>query len=72
MSMPLPPSWTLPEGYTFTNLGRCRAENGRAEVAWCITPAGRHAPINRDGTSHFSSCVDALSFRKRSRPPASA
>ena len=55
--------WTLPEGWKPDNIGRCRS--CRAEVLWCITPAGKKAPVDPDGTSHFASCPDATAWRRR-------
>lgn len=36
-----------------------------AEVLWVETQAGRRAPLNRDGTSHFSTCPQADEWRNR-------
>ena len=50
---------------------RCRGCD--AEVYWIRTKAGRPAPYNTDGTSHFSNCPNATAFRhiKRGGPHAS-
>lgn len=55
--------WTVPEGYTPDNVGQCRG--CLAQVLWCITPADRKAPLNRDGSSHFSNCPAAAQYRRR-------
>jgi hypothetical protein len=54
--------WSRPAGWTVTNLGRCRGCG--AAIAWCRTTAGRHAPLDRDGTSHFATCPQADTFRR--------
>ena len=36
--------WTIPEGYSFTNVGECRACH--ALMAWCLTKANKKAPLN--------------------------
>lgn len=55
-------TWTVPLGWTADNESLCRS--CRAEILWCVTPAKRKAPINRDGTSHFATCPEAASWRK--------
>ena len=55
-------TWIVPLGWTADNEAHCRSCG--AEVLWCITPAGKKAPINRDGTSHFSNCPQAADWRK--------
>lgn len=57
------PRWTIPEGWQPDNEGRCRSCG--AEVLWCRTPAGKKAPIDRQGTSHFATCPQADQWRKR-------
>lgn len=54
--------WVVPSGWTFSNLGTCRT--CRAEVAWCRTPAGKPAPVNPDGVSHFATCPQADQHRR--------
>lgn len=56
-------AWTIPLGWTADNVGRCRSCG--AAVMWCLTLAGKKAPVNPDGTSHFSSCNDPERWRKR-------
>lgn len=55
--------WVIPDGWTFTNLGECRS--CRTPVAWCITPGGSKAPVDRDGKSHFATCPQASTWRRR-------
>ena len=55
--------WTIPEGWTPDNIGHCRSCG--AEVLWCLTAARRKAPINADGTSHFATCPQADSWRRK-------
>lgn len=57
------PGWTVPLGWTADNEGSCRSCH--ADVLWCVTPAGKRAPVNRDGTSHFANCPQAAAWRKR-------
>lgn len=55
--------WTVPEGWSGQlPPGRCRSCG--AEVLWAKTPKGKRAPLNRDGTSHFSDCPQASSWRR--------
>jgi hypothetical protein len=54
--------WAVPLGWTASNEGRCRS--CRAEVLWCVTPAGKKAPIDRSGESHFVTCPDRDEWRK--------
>ena len=58
-----PPDWAVPEGYAFSGMGRCRGCG--AEMAWAKTPAGKMAPLDRDGTNHFVSCPERERFRRR-------
>ena len=55
--------WTLPEGWTPDNIGHCRSCS--ADILWCVTPRGKKAPINADGTSHFSTCPDSVAWRRQ-------
>ena len=57
-----PFGYVVPTGYTFDNLGRC-ASCG-ATIAWCLTPKGNRAPMDRDGISHFASCPNAADHRR--------
>lgn len=43
------------------NKARCRGCD--AEIYWVTTKNGKKAPFNEDGTSHFSNCPHASSFR---------
>jgi hypothetical protein len=55
--------WVIPLGWRFDNFGRCRS--CRAEIAWCLTSAGKRAPVDQDGTSHFATCPDSAAWRRR-------
>lgn len=55
--------WQVPEGYEPADPGQCRSCGKR--VLWTVTRAGKRAPLNPDGTSHFSDCPDATSWRRR-------
>jgi hypothetical protein len=59
------PPWAEPpaEGEKVASCRSCGAE-----VMWVLTKAGRRAPINRDGTSHFSNCPQADSWRRKEAP----
>ena len=54
--------WDIPDGYTPDNVGSCKACG--QEMLWTKTKAGNRAPLNPDGSSHFSNCVYAQRFRK--------
>ena len=54
--------WSRPASSTSTNVGRCRGCG--ASILWTRTAAGRHAPLDRDGGSHFATCPDAATFRR--------
>ena len=60
--------WHRPEGWVIVSVGVCRG--CRASIAWARTPAGRSAPLDRDGGSHFATCSEADRFRiaRRSQP----
>jgi hypothetical protein len=55
--------WTVPAGFEPDNIGRCRSCSEL--MLWCITPAGKRAPLNRDGTSHFATCPQAAAWRRK-------
>jgi hypothetical protein len=55
--------WTIPEGYTADNVGRCRSCG--AEILWCLTKTGARSPHDRDGVSHFATCPQSKSWRRR-------
>jgi hypothetical protein len=55
--------FVIPKGYTADNAAACRSCG--EPVMWCLTPSGKRAPINPDGTSHFSTCPQATAWRKR-------
>lgn len=44
-----------------SNVGRCRGCSQL--ILWVTTKAGRKMPVNANGTSHFSNCPKADSFR---------
>jgi len=52
----------LPDG-TVGDAGACRSCS--APIVWIITAKGKRAPMNPDGTSHWSSCPDAAAWRDR-------
>jgi hypothetical protein len=56
------PAWANPpaEG---EQPGACRSCG--APVMWVETKRGKRAPLNPDGTSHFATCPQAASWRKR-------
>ena len=37
----------------------------KATIYWIITRKGKKMPVNPDGTSHFSNCPQAQTFRRR-------
>lgn len=62
----LPQGWVVPLGWSGELRdppAQCRSCH--AEVMWATTPAGKRAPLNRDGTSHFATCPQANDWRKR-------
>lgn len=67
ISAPLvvPSSVTPPgPGYVFASLSTCRSSACGARIAWFRTPAGKTAPYDLDGVSHFATCVAAERFRR--------
>jgi hypothetical protein len=54
--------WHRPAAWAIVSLGRCRGCG--APIAWARTPAGRSAPLDRDGVSHFATCPEAERFRR--------
>jgi hypothetical protein len=54
--------WLRPPEWEIVSVSRCRG--CRQLIAWARTPAGRTAPLDRDGTSHFATCPDAAKFRR--------
>lgn len=62
--------WAIPDGYTAEPQeppAHCRTEACNAEILWAQTPKGNRMPLNRDGTSHFATCVGAANWRKRGK-----
>lgn len=58
-------TWVIPDGWLFGATDRptyCRSCNAR--VLWLTSKNGKKAPMNADGTSHFSDCPQAASWRK--------
>lgn len=55
--------YVVPLGWKAGDVGRCRSCG--QEVMWATTPNEKRAPLNRDGTSHFSNCPEAAKWRKR-------
>jgi hypothetical protein len=53
----VPDNW-IPDAHT----GHCRSCD--AMIVWCITPNKKKAPVNPDGTSHFSNCPEASRWRR--------
>jgi len=63
MPAPEPPTdVTIASGYTFSSMGTCSTCGDR--MVWCISPKGRRAPMNPDGTSHFATCPQAGEHRR--------
>lgn len=59
----VPVVWRIPlEWRPADHVSRCRSCD--APIVWCVTPRGKRAPVNADGTSHFSNCPEADRWRK--------
>lgn len=58
--------WLRPAGYEIVSLDACRGCG--AAIAWARTPAGKYAPLDPSGTSHFATCPDADRFRRALKP----
>jgi hypothetical protein len=54
--------FAIPEGYIADKVGACRSCS--AKIMWTTTPRGKRAPLNADGTSHFSTCPQRDTWRK--------
>jgi hypothetical protein len=66
--VPAPPGWTSPgDGYVFGSLSSCRSSECGRSIAWFRTPAGKTAPYDATGISHFATCVAAERFRRPKR-----
>jgi hypothetical protein len=37
----------------------------KATIYWIVTLKGKKMPVNPDGTSHFATCPQAATFRRR-------
>lgn len=59
----VPDGVTIPEGCEFRDMGECRS--CRARVAWVVTAKGKRAPYNPDGISHYATCPQAATWRKK-------
>ena len=59
----------IPAGYQFDNHSTCRSCGN--DIEWWITPRGSKIPMNPmnsgldSATTHFSTCTEADSFRKK-------
>jgi hypothetical protein len=54
----------VPEGYTpGEKSSRCRSCD--ALILWCLTRNQKRAPMDPNGDSHFASCPDGPSWRKK-------
>lgn len=60
---PEPAPYAVPTDWIMLGLGACRSCG--APIAWCQTPKGKRAPIDRDGGSHFATCPSADAWRRR-------
>lgn len=60
---PVPEDVTIPEGYTFSGRGTCRSCG--VPIVWAVTAKGRAAPLNLDGISHYATCPQAATWRKK-------
>lgn len=54
--------WRRPPGWSIVTLDSCRG--CRATIAWALTPAGKYAPLDPSGISHFATCPQADRFRR--------
>jgi hypothetical protein len=55
-----PVHFDIPNG---TSPALCRG--CRVTIYWIKTLKGKNMPVNPDGTSHFSNCPQAQTFRRR-------
>jgi hypothetical protein len=60
-------TWVIPDGWTFVAQERpshCRSCD--APVIWLVSEkSGSRSPFNPSGTSHFSDCPDARTWRRK-------
>lgn len=56
-------TFAVPLGWTADNVGKCRSCH--AVVLWCVTPAGKKAPVNPDGVNHFVTCPQRDDWRRK-------
>ena len=52
--------WPIPEG---TPERACRS--CKASIFWIQTASGANMPVDADGTSHFATCPNAATHRRR-------
>jgi hypothetical protein len=57
--------WELPDWVAIAGERARACRSCGAPILWCVTLNDRNAPINADGTSHFATCPDADSWRRR-------
>jgi len=60
--------WNVPEGYRPQQARPCKS-CGQV-ILMAQTPKDKWAPLNPDGTSHFSNCPQAAQFRRPKPSPA--
>jgi hypothetical protein len=53
--------WHRPVDWVIVSLAICRGCH--EQIAWARTSAGRSAPLDRDGITHFATCSEAERFR---------
>jgi hypothetical protein len=57
-------TFVLPDGWV-PDLAASWCRSCNALILWCQTRSGKRAPLNPDGTSHFASCPQASTWRRR-------
>ena len=57
--------WRIPQGWRACVLRASRCRSCAAAILWAETPLGKHAPLNQDGSSHFSTCPNAGDWRRK-------
>jgi hypothetical protein len=45
--------------------GVCSGADCGAQIVWVRLKDGKPHPVNPDGSSHFSTCVNAIQFRRK-------
>lgn len=57
-------TYNVPDGWDFDNAGKCRSCG--APVGWARhSVTWKKAPFDPDGTSHFATCPDAQTWRRK-------